>query len=323
MIDAAVLGQLDVVAVAPDVGKALEVGGAVLLAVGVVPEADRHRREGRGADQLALLADAPACRRRRRPRPPCRGRGTGSRRARPAPIGLPSTKQETMSVPPEMEERQHVALDLRVDVVEALGRQRRAGRGDGAQRGEVVRLDAARARPWRRRRCTWPRCRRRSCARRRRSRTGRCRRDGRASRRRAAASPRRRGRDQPVPHHPAAGGEVEQAVARLHVAMQPMLLQVLQQRAAGAVHDALRHAGRAGGIHDVERMVERAAARTRSRRPRCGAMKSAQHAPRCGMPSSVGRRRAYRAPPRRASTLGSCCSDLARRLSRQSKVLPL
>jgi hypothetical protein len=44
------------VAVAPDVVEALEVGGAVLAAVGVVPEADRHHREGLGAHQLALLA---------------------------------------------------------------------------------------------------------------------------------------------------------------------------------------------------------------------------------------------------------------------------
>ena len=64
-------------------------------------------------------------------------------------------------------------------------------------------------------------------------------------------------RDKPVPHHPAAGSEVEQPVARLHVAVQLVLLQVLQQGAARAVHDALRHAGGAGGVHDVERMVER------------------------------------------------------------------
>ena len=71
---------------------------------------------------------------------------------------------------------------------------------------------------------------------------------------------RRAGRQpghQPVPHHPAAGREVEQAVAGLEVAVQQMLLQVLQQRAAGAVHDALRHAGGARRVQDVQRMVER------------------------------------------------------------------
>src|SRR5581483_10270736 len=53
--DAAVLGNLAPVAVAPDVRIALEVGGAVPGAVGVIPEADRHGRERPGADQLALL----------------------------------------------------------------------------------------------------------------------------------------------------------------------------------------------------------------------------------------------------------------------------
>ena len=52
--------QLDPVAVAPDAGKALEVGGAILAPVAVVPEADRHRRKRRGADELAFFARAPA-----------------------------------------------------------------------------------------------------------------------------------------------------------------------------------------------------------------------------------------------------------------------
>ena len=39
--------------------------------------------------------------------------------------------------------------------------------------------------------------------------------------------------------------------------MQAMLLQMLQQRAAGRMDDAFRHAGRAGGKQDVERMRER------------------------------------------------------------------
>ena len=78
---------------------------------------------------------------------------------------------------------------------------------------------------------------------------------------------RRERRHEPVPHHPAAGREVEDAIAGLHVAVQLVLLQVLQQRAAGAVDDALGHAGRAGRIEDVERMVERQR-RVRERRRR-------------------------------------------------------
>ena len=63
--------------------------------------------------------------------------------------------------------------------------------------------------------------------------------------------------DQPVPHHPAAGGEVEEAVARAHVAVEAVLLEVLQERAAGAVHDGLGLAGGARGVEDVERVIER------------------------------------------------------------------
>lgn len=50
--DAAGLGQLDPVAVAPDVVEPLEVGGVVLFAVFVAPEVDRLGREGFGTDQF-------------------------------------------------------------------------------------------------------------------------------------------------------------------------------------------------------------------------------------------------------------------------------
>ena len=163
--DAAMLGPFGEVAVAPDAGEALEIGGAVLRAVGVVPE---RRSASRGT---AWCRPARPCRRARglpsssqtstaMPRP-----GPGSRRARPARSGSPSTKQETMSVPPEIEARCMSGLMRVVDVVEALRRQRRAGRGDQPQtrRGRGSRpaepgLLAAR-------RCTSPRCRRASPAR--------------------------------------------------------------------------------------------------------------------------------------------------------------
>ncbi|MNY64979.1 hypothetical protein D3C86_2021730 [compost metagenome] len=35
--------------------------------------------------------------------------------------------------------------------------------------------------------------------------------------------------DKPVPHHPTAGAEVEQTVARMHIGMQLVLLEMLQQ----------------------------------------------------------------------------------------------
>src|SRR5215472_12783610 len=57
----AVGGDLAPIAVRPHSGKPLEVGGAVLRAIGVVPEPQRKRGEGPRADQLASLAlDRPA-----------------------------------------------------------------------------------------------------------------------------------------------------------------------------------------------------------------------------------------------------------------------
>src|SRR5690606_33872964 len=68
----------------------------------------------------------------------------------------------------------------------------------------------------------------------------------------------------PVPHHPAAGGEVEEAVFRAHVAVEHEFLRVVDQQASGAMHDALGFAGGAGGIEDVDRMV-----RVHGRERRC------------------------------------------------------
>ena len=190
-----------------------------------------------------------------------------------------------MSVPPEIDDRQQVVLH-------AL---RRRSRSSPAPAGCRSRTSCAARRA--RSPCAAPapifssasmyladvpKCG--HAARRRRSRTAPCRASD--ERRAVVEQQRRAGGEpghQPVPHHPAAGGEVEQAVAGLQVAVQQVLLQVLQQRAAGAVHDALRHAGRAGGVEDVERMVERQARRTRAAAARSGAMNaSSATAPRDG-----------------------------------------
>src|SRR5882672_2375746 len=61
---------------------------------------------------------------------------------------------------------------------------------------------------------------------------------------------------EPVPHHPAEGGEIEQTISRLDVAMQLWLAQVLEQRATRPVHDALRHTRGPRGKQYVEGMVE-------------------------------------------------------------------
>ena len=53
------------------------------------------------------------------------------------------------------------------------------------------------------------------------------------------------GGNEPVPHHPATRREVEHAVAGAKVRVQPVFLQVLEQRTARAVDDALGLAGRA------------------------------------------------------------------------------
>ena len=54
---------------------------------------------------------------------------------------------------------------------------------------------------------------------------------------------RRQRRNEPVPHHPAQGGEVEDAVTGADVAVELVFLEVLKEDAARAVDDALRHAG--------------------------------------------------------------------------------
>ena len=55
--DAAVVGDGDPVAVAPDSGEHREVRVAVALTVGIVPELHRHRRHRGGDDHLPDLAD--------------------------------------------------------------------------------------------------------------------------------------------------------------------------------------------------------------------------------------------------------------------------
>jgi hypothetical protein len=130
--DAVMLGELDIIAVAPDVGELLEIGGAILLVVGIVPEADGHGGKGRGADQLALLAperlaivvphfDLEAEAARLDLAAPNGADGIAEHEAGDN-VGATGDRRET-----------HVLLDGAVDVVEAFGHQRRTGRGDGAQ----------------------------------------------------------------------------------------------------------------------------------------------------------------------------------------------
>src|SRR3954453_11425363 len=63
-------------------------------------------------------------------------------------------------------------------------------------------------------------------------------------------------RHQPVPHHPAAGCEVENAVIAPEIGVQHQLLQMLQQRATGTMDHALREPGGTGGVHDIDGVIE-------------------------------------------------------------------
>ena len=71
-----------------------------------------------------------------------------------------------------------------------------------------------------------------------------------------------------VPHHPAGGGEPEEAVAGAEIQMQAELLRVLDEDATMPVHDRLRQPSRARGVEDVERCVERHRLERKCRRPR-------------------------------------------------------
>jgi hypothetical protein len=227
----------------------------VFRTVGVVPEADRHHRERAGTDQFALFtAHRPAqvvehLDGHAQP-------GALDFAAMHRAVGIADDEAGNDVGAARDRRKLDVPLDARIDVVETFGDQRAAGREHGAQglqavglarleidlgdgvdelgRGAemrhgfgvgIVEQDVAATD------------------------------EGRAVIKQQGCARGKAGH-QPVPHHPAAGGEVEQAVIGMHVALQLVFLDVLQQRAAGAMDDALGHTGGARGIHDVERMVE-------------------------------------------------------------------
>ncbi len=64
-------------------------------------------------------------------------------------------------------------------------------------------------------------------------------------------------REEHVPHHPVGRAVVEETVARAHIEVQLEGLERLQQRAARAVHHALRLAGGTWSEEHEHRMVER------------------------------------------------------------------
>ena len=142
MIDAVVLGELDVVAVVPD---ARDSARSTPRGTCGRPDRSRSRPASTGTAWCRPArpsADAPAVRRSSKTstRMPSSARLNlaAPHRAR---SGLPPTKQPTMSVPPEIDARCTSRLIVRVHEVEALGDQRRAGRRHRAHR--------SRGRAWR------------------------------------------------------------------------------------------------------------------------------------------------------------------------------
>ena len=251
----AAVGDLDPVPVAPDARVGVEVRLAVLGAVLVAPEVDRHRRHRLGQHELADLADVGVA----------FGVPRFDRRAERARLQLALVHRQLGHAADERRaqvgaaaggEQPGVLADVLVDPAEALGGERGAGGADGLQRAQVAalgrldltlhaRADVARARPERGHlgaRGEVPQ---------------------RVERRVAGGAVVEEDRgfgqqpgDEEVPHHPAGRGEPEQAVAPLRVHVQMQHLQVLEQDAALGLDDRLRQPGRAGAVEHPQRMVE-------------------------------------------------------------------
>ena len=134
---AAALGEEDPVALAPDAGVDVEVGGAVALVARVVPQAHRHRGHRLGDHHLAQLAhDHVAV--------GVEGLDVGAQAAA-GDLAVVDRLQEAARDEGAADvgaaaavEAQDVGTELLVDVVVALARQRRAGEAERADAREVV-----------------------------------------------------------------------------------------------------------------------------------------------------------------------------------------
>ena len=137
--DPIVRSELDKVTVTPDTGKALEIGGTVSGAIGVIPESERHARERCSAHQFALFLpnrvtvlvehlDPHAQPAALQFSTPDRQHHAAQCKARDD-VSAAGDRRQT-----------DISLDLAVDVVEAFRCERRARRQDGLQRVQSVRL---------------------------------------------------------------------------------------------------------------------------------------------------------------------------------------
>src|SRR5574337_2097317 len=243
------------VAVTPDSGEIIEIGGVVFPAVRVVPEMHRHAREGFHAHQF--------------PRPAAYGLAVlvpdFYRHAEATALEFAWIHRQQRIA--EGETRNDVGaagnrgqaqlrFDVAVNVFGILGQQGRAGGGDDTQLVEFVFFLRPDAEFLRGRQVLGAGAENADAFR-----YGDApqdvmmRMEWRAVVEQHACA-HRQTRHQPVPHHPAAGGVIKNHVLALEVGVQHQLLEMLNQRAAGAVHDALRHPGSAGAVHDVNRMIE-------------------------------------------------------------------
>ena len=240
---------------APDPRVLLEVAGPVAAAVLVAPEEDRHRGHRLGDDELADLADD-------RVAVLVPGLDRGAERAR---LQLAAVDGQQRDAADEGgaevgaaagREEPGVGAELLVDPVEALRRQRAAGRADRAEAAEV----AARAGldpglhaggdvggAGAEHRHPGP--------------LGQVPEHVHVGVAGAAVveddrRPGEQAGDEEVPHHPAGRREPEEAVAGVGVDVEVELLQVLEQDPAVALDDRFRQPGRARGVEDPERVVE-------------------------------------------------------------------
>ena len=207
----------------------------------VVPEPDRDRGEGPRTNQFALsVPDRFAC-----------VVEDGDRHAESRALDLAAPDRQRRATSDEARDdvgaagdrgESHVGFYARVDVIEALRSQRRAGRKQRLQRRQIV---AA--------------CRLEILLRHRVEKLGGNAHDiealalgqieeragaglegGAVVEHQARAAGQAGG--QPVPHHPAAGRVVEEARVGAQSGVELVLFQMLQERSAGAVDDALRWA---------------------------------------------------------------------------------
>ncbi|OIQ78265.1 hypothetical protein GALL_400360 [mine drainage metagenome] len=149
-----------------------------------------------------------------------------------------------------------IGFDVRIDVVEAFGREGRSGGHDGAQIRKTMRGFWVQARLAQRldelgRRAQMGEAHG----------VGVIEQDGIAAQSRRSVVKTHRGTlaeggHQPVPHHPAAGREKEHAVVGMDVGLQPQFGQMFEQNTARTMHDALGNSRGAAGVQDVDGMVE-------------------------------------------------------------------